>query len=415
VTVYWQVRAVGNGVNGDWSAEQTATTGAAVALAPTAVMLTPAEAQFDFDRDGVLEVTLDGSVSSDPDGTVTAWTWFEDPGSPISVSETSNVPLSIGRHIITLVVTDNAANDSIPVTGTFDIKPTNPIGVGSTPRSGAATLFVQSYPRATGYRFQYGSTTALGTTVDSAVPSIDITTTGTVYWKAAVLAGPLEGSYTSIQETTPIVVDVHPPIADAGADITDTDTDNTGFEAVTLDGSGSTDNGNDIVGWYWTYDGAVVSIDSETYALSAPVGVTSAFLTVIDSQGSISAEADEVIISVTPAQVGTVAVVPGDGKLVIAWPTVEGGVSYTAQASTTSNFAAVMSTASSDTNSTTLLGLTNSTLYYVRVRATKDALNGAWSANASGTPIPREEPDVPVNKAYKRVERFLRLVRFGRS
>ena len=411
--VFWRVRAIVPGVNGDYTAEQTATTGAANNNAPVANH-TPGLALNDEDSDGYATVSFDGSASTDSDGTVVGWTWKEG-STTIATGSTATASLSIGVHQIDLIVLDNGGTSSAPKRGQYSARPTNPNGVGSVQQDGLATLFCASYPNASGYLFRYGSTTSLGTTVRSPVPSITVAGSGKIYWDVAVEAGSIQGESTSTQETNPIVVELHPPVANAGSDITDTDTDNTGFESVTLDGSGSTDNGNDIVGWYWVHEGDVLSTATETYALSAPVGVTSYFLTVIDEQGSISSESDEVVVSVTPAQVGTVAVVPGDGKLVIAWPVVEGGVSYTAQASTTSNFAAVVSTASSDTNSTTLLGLTNSTLYYVRVRATKDALNGAWSANASGTPIPREEPDVPVNKAYKRVERFLRLVRFGRS
>lgn len=416
VTVYWQARATAGGVPGDWITEQTATTGAAVALAPTAVILTPAKAQIDLDGDGVLDVRLDGSVSSDPDGTVEAWTWFEDPGSPISTSESSLVPLSIGRHVISLIVTDDDTNDSIPAIGTFDVQPTNPTGVGSTPRSGAATLFVQSYPRATGYRFQYGATSALGTTVDSAVPSIDIAATGKVYWKAAVLAGPIIGAYTSIQETVPIVTELHPPIANAGSDITDTDTDNNGFESVTLDGSGSTDNGNDIVGWYWAENGTVLSIDSETYALNAPVGVSAYTLTVIDSNGSISADSDEVTVSVTPAQVTSLTLVPGDSRLVAAWETVNGeGVTYEIQANENSDFSGDPAAETTSTfNGAAIEGLVNDTLYYVRVRAVCDGLNGAWSTGQSETPLERDDPTPPSKTFYGRKERLFRLLRIGR-
>lgn len=415
VTVYWRARAVAGGVPGDWLAEQTATTGAAVALAPTAVMLTPVEAQQDLGRAGVLDVRLDGSVSSDGDGTVVAWTWFEDPGSPISTSESSLVPLSIGRHVITLIVTDDDDNDSIPVTGTFDVQPTSPSGVGSLPRSGAATLFVQSYPRATGYRFQYGATEALGTTVDSAAPSIDIAATGKVYWKAAALAGPIIGLYTSIQETLPIVTELHPPIAVAGSDITDTDTDNTGFESVTLDGSASIDNGNDITAWYWVQDSVVLSSDSATFALNAPVGITSAFLTVQDSQGSISADADEVQISVTPAQVASLTLIPGDSKIVAAWAIVNGsGIVYEVEANDASDFSGTAVTLETTDNGAVINGLTNATLYYVRVRAVCDTLNGAWSTSQSETPEERDTPTPPSKTFYARKERLFKLLRIGR-
>ena len=57
----------------------------------------------------VAEVTLDGAPSSDPDGSVVAWTWFHG-GSPIASGETAMASLHVGAHELTLRAEDNDGN-----------------------------------------------------------------------------------------------------------------------------------------------------------------------------------------------------------------------------------------------------------------------------------------------------------------
>jgi len=74
----------------------------------------------DADNSGTESVTLDGSGSSDSDGTITDYRWNE--GVTVLAqgpSATANVPLGVGVHTITLTVTDNSnatATDSVQVT-----------------------------------------------------------------------------------------------------------------------------------------------------------------------------------------------------------------------------------------------------------------------------------------------------------
>ncbi len=63
------------------------------------------------------EVILDGSLSSDPDGSITEYDWTEN-GSLIARGTMPTVILSIGSHIITLTVTDDdgsAATDEVVI------------------------------------------------------------------------------------------------------------------------------------------------------------------------------------------------------------------------------------------------------------------------------------------------------------
>lgn len=64
---------------------------------------------------GIESVALDGSASSDPDGTITTYEWSEG-GSLIATGVTPVVALAVGNHTITLTVTDNGgatASDTV--------------------------------------------------------------------------------------------------------------------------------------------------------------------------------------------------------------------------------------------------------------------------------------------------------------
>lgn len=75
----------------------------------------------DSDENGSEDVTLDGSLSSDPDGQIVSYEWRED-GQVIATGSNPTVNLSRGVHVITLIVTDNqsaAAEDTVTITVGF--------------------------------------------------------------------------------------------------------------------------------------------------------------------------------------------------------------------------------------------------------------------------------------------------------
>ena len=88
----------------------------------------------DNDRDGVEMVTLDGSASSDRDGSIVSYDW-RDGDTSIGTTATLNVSLSLGVHTLTLEVTDDggASNtDTVVVT----VSPANQVTVtASTPQA----------------------------------------------------------------------------------------------------------------------------------------------------------------------------------------------------------------------------------------------------------------------------------------
>jgi dienelactone hydrolase len=69
----------------------------------------PDQTATDSDNNGNEVVTLDGSGSTDPDGSISSYIWTEG-GSQIASGVAPSVSLSVGTHTITLTVTDNDGN-----------------------------------------------------------------------------------------------------------------------------------------------------------------------------------------------------------------------------------------------------------------------------------------------------------------
>ncbi len=81
----------------------------------------------DSDDNGSEQVILDGSGSSDSDGTILSWVWTDNLGDTIPDGEIITATLSVGTHTITLTVTDNdGLTDSDIVTVTVEPRPSFP-------------------------------------------------------------------------------------------------------------------------------------------------------------------------------------------------------------------------------------------------------------------------------------------------
>jgi len=88
----------------------------------------------DSDRDGAETVTLDGSASSDRDGSIVSYEWREG-ATPIGMAARVDVSLPVGVHTLTLEVTDDdgvSDTDTVVVT----VSPANQVTVtASTPQA----------------------------------------------------------------------------------------------------------------------------------------------------------------------------------------------------------------------------------------------------------------------------------------
>ena len=73
----------------------------------------------DTDASGDEEVTLDGSASEDPDGTIESYVWTDEEDTELATGGTPTITLPGGSHVITLTVTDNdglTASDEVSIT-----------------------------------------------------------------------------------------------------------------------------------------------------------------------------------------------------------------------------------------------------------------------------------------------------------
>jgi calcineurin-like phosphoesterase family protein/K319-like protein/purple acid phosphatase-like protein len=171
----------------------------------------------DTDGNGSQAVTLNGSTSSDPDGTIASYVWKEG-ATQIATGATPAVTLAVGSHTITLTVTDN---------------------LGAT------------------------ATDTMVATVNAA------------------------GNQS--------------PVANAGVDQTVTDTDGNGSQAVTLNGSASSDPDGTIASYVWK-EGATQIATGATPAVTLAVGVHTITLTVTDNLG---ATATDTMVATVNAAGGT--------------------------------------------------------------------------------------------------------------
>ena len=81
----------------------------------------------DIDNNGSEQVTLDGSGSSDSDGTIVSWVWTDNLGDTIPNGEITTATLSVGIHTITLTVADNdGLTDTNTVTVIVEPYPNQP-------------------------------------------------------------------------------------------------------------------------------------------------------------------------------------------------------------------------------------------------------------------------------------------------
>ncbi len=91
------------------------------------------------------------------------------------------------------------------------------------------------------------------------------------------------------------------PTANAGPDQTVTDSDNSGSESVTLDGTGSSDSDGSITSYVWTEGGSQIATGANP-SVSFSVGTHNVTLTVTDNDGAT--DTDDVVITVNAGSSG---------------------------------------------------------------------------------------------------------------
>ena len=164
--------------NGGLTATDTVviTVNAPANQAPTA-NAGPDQTVTDTDNNGSHQVTLNGSGSSDPDGSIASYVWKEG-STQIATGVTPAVTLTVGTHTITLTVTDNGgltATDTVIVTvkspATSDTVPPSILSVTASNTS-VEIQFSEALDEASATNTANYSISG-GLTVDSIWPELD--------------------------------------------------------------------------------------------------------------------------------------------------------------------------------------------------------------------------------------------------
>jgi hypothetical protein len=279
-------------------------------------------------------VTLNGTGSTDSDGTVATYTWTQTAGTTVALSSpTVSQPTFTAPNVVaattltfTLVVTDNrgavsaAATVNVTVNPLANVAPTANAGTAQTVTSGTVvTLNGTASTDSDGTIASYAWTQTVGTPVVAltggttsqptfTAPTVAVSTALTF---SLVVTDNRGG--TSAAST--VIITVNPaanvaPTANAGPN----QTFGSGV-TVTLNGTASSDPGGSIASYAWTQTvGAAVTLSSNTASqptFTAPTVATATTLTfslvVTDNLGAASA-ADTVDITINPPVVGNVNV-----------------------------------------------------------------------------------------------------------
>lgn len=294
------------------------------------------------DTDGLAGETLqlDGTASTDSDGTIVSYAWTVN-GTDNYTGAQPTVDLNDGQNTINLVVTDDdgaQASDSQIIT--VDAPNVDPVVVTGfflvdaftdtdfQPLLDNASLDINALPAGANIRVEISGT----------ISDVVINLTGAVNQSVTEstepysLFGDINGDFAAwtpvlgdyVLEAVPhlpggadgtsltinfsivdgVIGENLPPTADAGADFTVQDTDSLPGESnVQLDGSGSTDPESGGLAYLWTVNG------TDTYAGVQPMvdlvdGLNTITLVVTDGQGASSAP-DTVNVTVVAPVVGT--------------------------------------------------------------------------------------------------------------
>lgn len=283
-------------------------------------------------NEGTTGVTLDGSLSSDTDGTITTYVWVQTVGPTVTltgantVNATFTAPQVGADTILTfeLTVTDDlggTATDLVDVTVvTLDANqvPTANAGTDQSADEGATNVTLDGSLSSDfdGNIASYAWVQTVGpaaTLADASTASPTFTapqiTVDTILTFELTVTDNLGATATDLVNVT--VIEVNDlPVASAGVDMTV----NEGTAGVTLDGSLSSDTDGSIVSYAWLQTaGPTVTLSGATTALasfSAPqVGVDTVLtfqLTVTDDFGATASDVvDVTVITLDANQIPT--------------------------------------------------------------------------------------------------------------
>lgn len=266
----------------------------------------PDQTVADTDNTGQELLILDASGSSDPEGPIATYTWFEN-GSPIAAGVSPQVPLAVGVHTLTLTVTDGdgaTASDTVVLT----VDPFDP-ATNQPPIADAGPDFTLADPDGDGLASALVDGTG-SSDLEGSIASYEWRLNGTLVGTSAIQGIPFPVGVNTLEltvrdsndatgvDTAIVTVTANgAPTAVAGPDQTVTDNDGDGVEVVSVSAAGSSDADGTVEFWAWREAGTVLAT-TETADISLPVGVHAIELTVTDNGGGTAT--DLVVVTVEP-------------------------------------------------------------------------------------------------------------------
>ena len=296
----------------------------------------------DKDKNGTEKVVLDGSASSNLNGSISSYSWKEN-NVEIATGVMPEIQLSRGVHNITLTVTDgegNTATDQVIVTVTTGgSSPTADAGADiivnddnnddlvTVTLDGSASTDPNDAPL-------IYSWTENGVEIASGVKPAVTLKTGK---HAITLTVSNEDKLSGADEVLITVIDPdnHAPVANAGQDRNIEDNDDDDKATVALDASASSDTDGTIVNYLWKENGnGIASGKTATVILST--GKHTITLEVTDDDGVTST--DEILITIfDPDNIAPVAHAGADAVVVDTDKNGSESVPLNASASTDSD------------------------------------------------------------------------------
>ena len=263
----------------------------------------------DSDANGEESVTLDGSGSFDPDGTIVSHDWRID-GALIASGVAPTVSLPIGTHTVALTVTDDggavaadttvvtvnpAPNDPPVADAGADVTATDLDGSGDAEVALDGSASFDPDGSIVSYEWWFGD--LLIATVASPTVTMPVGS-----WE--LVLGVTDDRGATDSDIVIVTVDEvanESPTASAGPDQTVEDADDSGSETVTLDGSGSSDPDGFIGSHEWREGGVVIGTGVSP-SISFGVGVHTVELTVTDDDGATATDTVQITVEEPPDQ-----------------------------------------------------------------------------------------------------------------
>jgi PKD repeat protein len=258
---------------------------------------------------GSLQVSVDGTASTDPDGTIASYSWdFGDDSALASGATATHTYRAPGTYTITLTVTDN--NEA---SGTTTRQVTVPAAgqppqasASATPSSTPGSLQVafdassSTDPDGTivSYAWDFGD----GSTATGPTPSHTYAAPGT-YTVALTVTDNNGATNTTTHQVTVPAVPASQPKANQPphASFVLTPPGTAGSLQITVDGSGSSDPDGTIASYAWNFGDGTSATGASTTHTYAAAGTFTVTLTVTDNQGATSSASQQVTVPVPGA------------------------------------------------------------------------------------------------------------------